>query len=212
MGSPEDKGDGVEYPQRLVYLPAFYMSKYLITQEQYKAIKYIKRKKPFRFKGSEKLPATEISWFDGKYFCEKLSKKAGRKYQLPSEAQWEYACRAGTTTPFYFGETITTDLANFNGHSSYGEAAKGICRRNPTIVGTFPPNAFGLYDMHGNVKEWCEDSWQFDKPELWVEGAFRVLRGGSHISNARQCLSASRSSGIPFENYFPNGLRIIHNI
>ncbi len=109
---------------------------------------------PSYFKGA-KLPVEHVSWNDAVQFCQKLSQKTGKNYRLPSEAEWEYACRAGTTTPFYFGETITPDLVNYNGNYPYSAASKGLDRAKTTDVGSFPPNAFGLYDMHGNVWEWC---------------------------------------------------------
>jgi serine/threonine protein kinase len=119
--------------------------------------------------------------------CEKLSQKTGKTYRLPSEAEWEYACRAGTTTPFYFGETITTDLVNYNGNSTYASAPKGQYRQQTTPVGSFPPNAFGLYDMHGNVWEWCQDHWHDNYNGAPTDGSAwtddndnrsRLLRGG----------------------------------
>jgi formylglycine-generating enzyme required for sulfatase activity len=118
---------------------------------------------------------------------------------LPSEAQWEYACRAGTTTPFYFGESITPDLVNYNGQYAYAAAPKGQYREQTTEVGTFPPNAFGLYDMHGNVWEWCEDDWQENYINAPVNGSalisrsdYRMLRGGLWFYNPGNCRSAFR--------------------
>jgi formylglycine-generating enzyme required for sulfatase activity len=122
---------------------------------------------------------------------------------LPSEAQWEYACRAGTTTPFYFGESITPDLVNYDGNYVYADAPKGKYRRQTTDVGTFPPNAFGLYDMHGNVWEWCLDDWVGNYNNAPTSGNVvtgrstntRVLRGGSWIDYAIFCRSAYRNYG-----------------
>jgi formylglycine-generating enzyme required for sulfatase activity len=124
-----------------------------------------------------------------------LSKATGREYRLPSEAEWEYACRAGTTTPFHFGETITTDLANYNGNYTYGSGSKGQYRKQTTDVGSFPANAFGLHDMHGNVWEWCQDTWHENyngaptDGSAWVdENANQnrmILRGGSWYNNPR---------------------------
>jgi formylglycine-generating enzyme required for sulfatase activity len=111
---------------------------------------------PSDFKG-EKRPVEKVSWDEAVEFCNKLSQKTRKTYRLLSEAEWEYACRAGTTTPFYFGNTITPDLANYNGNDPYGAAPKGLYRQQTTDVGSFPPNSFGLYDMHGNVWEWCSD-------------------------------------------------------
>ncbi|NEP81952.1 MAG: SUMF1/EgtB/PvdO family nonheme iron enzyme, partial [Okeania sp. SIO3B3] len=157
MGSPENEAEreSSESPQHQVTLQPFYMSKYPITQNQYQAIM---GNNPSNFKGGSR-PVEQVSWHNAVEFCQKLSEKTGKIYTLPSESQWEYACRAGTTTPFYFGETITSELVNYNGNYPYGNAPKGKYRQETTDVGSFPPNAFGLYDMHGNVWEWCLDVW-----------------------------------------------------
>jgi formylglycine-generating enzyme required for sulfatase activity len=138
-------------------------------------------------------------------FCARLSKFTQRQYRLPSEAEWEYACRAGTTTPFYFGETISTELANYNGNYTYGKGTKGQYRQQTTDVGSFPPNAFGLYDMHGNLWEWCLQEWVNNYNGAPTDGSARgdinslaenqqrLLRGGSWYDLARNCRSAFRS-------------------
>jgi formylglycine-generating enzyme required for sulfatase activity len=143
-----------------------------------------------------------VSWDDAIEFCARLSKATGREYRLPSEAEWEYACRAGTTTPFHFGETITTDLANYNGNYTYGSGSKGQYRKQTTDVGSFPANAFGLHDMHGNVWEWCQDNWHENyngaptDGSAWVdENAnqnIMILRGGSWFNYPWFCRSAFR--------------------
>ncbi|MBD2360242.1 SUMF1/EgtB/PvdO family nonheme iron enzyme [Anabaena minutissima FACHB-250] len=202
MGSPESEKnrDSDESPQRQVRVPGFFMGKYEITQEQYQAIMGIN---PSNFKG-EKRPVERVSWDDAVEFCEKLSQKTGKTYRLPSEAEWEYACRAGTTTPFYFGETITPDLVNYNGNFPYGSAPKGESRRETTNVGIFPPNSFGLYDMCGNIWEWCQDvyndSYQ-DAPRdgsAWLTSSDNdtrlLLRGGSWNNYSWDCRSASRAN------------------
>jgi len=146
-------------------------------------------------------PVERVDWYDVVEFCARLSKLTGREYRLPSEAEWEYACRAGTTTPFYFGETITGELANYDASNTYAEEAKGEYRQQTTPVGQFPPNAFGLYDMHGNVWEWCADTWHdnYDGAptdgSAWIENGDdnrSPPRGGSWCSNPDSCRSASR--------------------
>ena len=215
MGSPEDELErrSDEGPQHEVNISAFLMGRYPITQGQWKAIvdnvPKIKRdlkSNPSRFKGDDR-PVERVSWYDAVEFCARLSKYTGRNYGLPSEAQWEYACRAGTTTPFHFGETITTDLANYNGNYTYGQGTKGKSREETTPVGSFEvANAFGLYDMHGNVREWCEDD-RHDNYEgapndgsPWLSGnqdatkhTTKVTRGGSWYNYPRRCRSAYRN-------------------
>ena len=161
-----------EKPQHEVTVKPFYMGKYQVTQAQWKALAALPKEKrdldvaPSYFKG-ENLPVERVSWYDAEEFCARLGKKKGKEYRLPSEAEWEYACRAVTPpifkeersyTPFHFGETITGDLANYRATNTYAEEAPGEYRTETTVVGSFPPNGFGLYDMHGNVWEWCQDN------------------------------------------------------
>ncbi|MEG4070745.1 formylglycine-generating enzyme family protein [Microcoleus sp. Pol11C2] len=198
MGSPatEERREEGESPQHQVTVPAFYAGKYPITQAQWQAVM---GNNPSYFKG-EKRPVETVSWEDAVKFCAKLSQQTGKKYRLLSEAEWEYACRAGTTTPFHFGETITSDLVNHNGSSPYANAPKGLNRRKTIDVGSFPPNAFGLYDMHGNVWEWCSDEWYENyngtptDGSSWEPGTdnIRLLRGGSWSYCAVFCRSAFR--------------------
>jgi formylglycine-generating enzyme required for sulfatase activity/uncharacterized caspase-like protein len=200
MGStPDETGrQESEGPQRIVNVPAFFMGKFEVTQEQYQQII---GKNPSDFQG-KKRPVEQVSWNNAIEFCKKLSQQTGRTYRLPSEAEWEYACRAGTTMPFYFGETITTDLVNYNGNYIYGDAPKGKNRNQTTDVGSFPPNAFGLYDMHGNVWEWCQDDWHDNYANApndgnaWTSqgGDLKLLRGGSWGFNPGYCRSAYRNS------------------
>ena len=227
MGSPEGEGFDSEKPQHEVTIESFFMSKYQVTQAQWKAVAnlpQIKRQlkpEPSNFEGSDR-PVESISWYDAVEFCARLSNHTGREYRLPSEAEWEYACRASTTTPFHFGETITSELVNYNAEYTYGAASKGEYRGETTPVGSFKvANAFGLYDMHGNVSEWCLDDWR-DRYEnaptdgsAWVDNIEnnnhipvrgdnliqmlrdnskpQVLRGGSCFSNPQSCGSAFRN-------------------
>ena len=156
---------------------------------------------PCRGRGARR-PVENVSWHDGREFCRRLSLLAGQTYDLPSEAQWEYACRAGTTTPFCYGPTITTGLANYCGEQPpYLAEPPGVYRHGTTKAGAFPPNAFGLYDMHGNVWEWCADTWHDgydgapadDSP--WEDGGedhYRVARGGCWHDGPDLCRSAVR--------------------
>jgi formylglycine-generating enzyme required for sulfatase activity/uncharacterized caspase-like protein len=199
MGSPPGQRGRSENeePQHTVNVPSFFMGKFEVTQEQYQQVM---GKNPSYFEGAKR-PVEQVSWNDAVEFCKKLSQKTGRTYRFPSEAEWEYACRAGTTTPFHFGETITTELANYNGGYPYASAPKGKNRGQTTEVGSFPPNAFGLYDMHGNVWESCADTWHSNYKgapsdgSAWIDNdnPLRVLRGGSWFSSPKLCRSASRS-------------------
>ncbi|WP_427157748.1 SUMF1/EgtB/PvdO family nonheme iron enzyme [Aliinostoc sp. HNIBRCY26] len=214
MGSPDGEGYDNEKPQHQVTVPGFFMGKYPVTQEQYQAIMGTN---PAQFKG-EKRPVESVSWDDAVEFCQKLSQKTGKTYRLTSEAEWEYACRAGTTTPFYFGETITPDLVNYDGNYSYGDAPKGKYRQQTTNVGIFPPNAFGLYDMCGNIWEWCQDiynnSYQGAPTDgsAWLTGSdnsLRVLRGGSWYLNPVYCRSANRNYVYRVNRYNFIGFRVV---
>ncbi len=197
MGSPESEegSDDSERPQHQVTIPSFFIGKYQLTQAQYQAII---GSNPSEFKG-DKRPVENVSWNEAVKFCERLSEKTGKTYRLPSEAEWEYACRAGTTTPFYFGESITPDLVNYDGNHPYSSAPKGEYREQTTDVGSFPPNAFGLYDMHGNVWEWCLDNWVDNYNNAPTDGSavtsssnYKVLRGGSCFDLPENCRSARR--------------------
>ncbi len=210
MGSNEADD---EKPIHRVNLSAFYMGKYAITQEQYQAVMGTN---PARFKGSNR-PVEKVSWDDGMEFCQKLSQRTGNKYSLPSESQWEYACRAETTTPFCYGETISTDLANYDGNRTYGKGLKGKYREQTTSVGDFPPNAFGLYDMHGNVWEWCLDTWHENyngaptDGSAWIENDnhSHLLRGGSWDNDPVNCRSSCRNGLARVIRYNYCGFRVV---
>ncbi|MFN5952825.1 MAG: formylglycine-generating enzyme family protein [Dolichospermum sp.] len=214
MGSPENEArrKDNEGPQHQVTVPSFFMGKYPVTQAQYQAIM---GNNPSYFKGRN-CPVEQVSWNNAVAFCEKLSQKIGKTYRLPSEAEWEYACRAGTTTPFYFGESITPDLVNYDGNYPYASAPKGWYRRQTTDVGFFPPNAFGLYDMHGNVWEWCLDDWVDSYNNAAIAGSAvtsssksKLLRGGSWYFNPVYCRSAFRDYVFAGFDSYDLGFRVV---
>jgi len=225
MGSPADETgrSEAEGPQHLVQLQGFFMSQTLITQAQWRALAMGKPAKsgqerltkldpdPSGFNGDQR-PVEQVSWHEAMEFCRRLSQRTGRHYTLPSEAQWEYACRAGTTTPFHFGATINMELANLNGKFVYEDGEKGEDRKQTTEVASFPANPWGLYDMHGNVWEWCLDHWHDnyagapedgsvwhndDANENQDEYRRRLLRGGSWLNHPGNCRSAYRSTNHP---------------
>ena len=198
MGAPENEEGSLteERPQHEVTVQSFFMGKFPVTQAQWKAIASLPQvnrhlnPEPSYFKGKNR-PVEMVSWYDAVEFGERLFQKTGRKYRLPSEAEWEYAIRAGTTTPFHFGETLKSDLANYNNNA-----------KETTTVGSFPPNAFGLHDMHGQVWEWCADEWHDSYKGAPSNGSarhssgnqnFSPLRGGSWGHRDSFCRSAFRS-------------------
>jgi len=223
MGAPkgEDFFDD-EKPQHRVTVPDFFMGRYPVTQAQWRRVADLEqvsrelKPDPSRFKG-DKRPVERVSWDDAVEFCERLSRQTGRIYRLPSEAEWEYACRAGTTTPFYFGKTITTELVNYNGNA-FGDGPKGESRGETTDVDHFGiANAFGLCDMHGNVWEWCQDTWHGNYEgaptdgSAWVTGddSRHVLRGGSWAYFPGGCRSACRDYIEPGGIYDFIGFRVV---
>ncbi|NEO77609.1 formylglycine-generating enzyme family protein [Moorena sp. SIO4G3] len=225
MGSPEtEEGHrDSESPQHQVAVKSFLMGKYPVTQAQWQAVADLPqvnrelKRDPSHFKGKNR-PVERVSWDDAVEFCERLSQYTKRPYRLPSEAEWEYACRAGTTTPFHFGETITTEFANYNGKYTYGSGSKGKYTQKTTPVGSFGVgNDFGLYDMHGNVWEWCADHWHSNYKgaprdgSAWLDESDndnkndnkrRLLRGGSWVDDPGICRSGSRY-------YFNPGLWLV---
>jgi formylglycine-generating enzyme required for sulfatase activity len=227
MGSPgnEPERSEDEGPQHEVTLGAFWMAQTPITQAQWRAVagwqKVGRDLEPdlSNFKGANR-PVEQVSWFDALEFCRRLSQRTGQRYGLPSEAQWEYACRAGSTTPFHFGATLTPELANYNGNHVYGNGPKGTYREQTIDVASFPANGWGLHDMHGNVLEWCEDhrheSYNFapgdDQPWLIPAAAddeLRLLRGGSWGDFPRHCRSAVRFHFRPDDADVDVGFRVV---
>ncbi|MDO4629655.1 MAG: formylglycine-generating enzyme family protein [Planctomycetia bacterium] len=220
--------DGVEY--RFRYCPAgtfmmgedstahrvtltkgFWMLETEVTQAMWESVM---GNNPSEFKGAQN-PVECVSWDKCQEFCRKLSQKLGGSIKLPTEAQWEYACRAGTTTPFNFGSTLNGDKANCNGNYPYGTSTKGTCHGKTVAVKSYAPNAWGLYDMHGNVWEWCQD-WYGDYPTNSVtdptgpnSGSNHVDRGGSWNFIAEHCRSACRNISSPEYRGYYLGLRVL---
>ncbi|WP_346293795.1 formylglycine-generating enzyme family protein [Sphaerothrix gracilis] len=225
MGSPDREPERLsrEGPQHSVTVPTFLMGRYPVTQVQWRAVAAYPQVKrslnpdPSHFKGGDR-PVECVSWNDAVEFCQRLSIKMGREYRLPTEAEWEYACRAGTTTPFHFGETITTEVVNYRG-DAYGNGPRGERRGKTTPVGSFPANAYGLHDMHGNVWEWCLDHWHENYESAPSDGGTqlssgrrkleRVRRGGSWDRDARNCRSAFRVRNYPGITIDDLGFRVV---
>ena len=188
-----DRGDRLQ----VTLTKPFYMSKYDVTQEQYEAVM---GKNPSRTEGA-KLPVTNVSWNDCQEFIKKLNTKTDGSYRLPYEAEWEYACRAGTTTAYSYGDNLTKSDANIDGESI-------------KAVGSYRPNAFGIYDMHGNVSEWCEDWYgslqdgEVTDPKGPATGESRVLRGGAFNYNVSYAHSSYRLNYSPTTRVFVNGFRL----
>jgi formylglycine-generating enzyme required for sulfatase activity len=201
MGSPAiEPGRQDDEIQHEVTLSAFKMSKYPVTYEQYDIFcEATGRKKPWGFDRGN-MPVSQVTWYDAKAFAEWMG------CRLPTEAEWEYAARANTTTPFYTGDCITSEQANFNGKEPYTNCEKSENKGKPLPVGSFPPNAFGLYDMHGNIWQWCSDWYGeyniIDKlnPKGPKTGTHKVDRGGGWYDPAWRCRSAYRAGGDPPEN------------
>jgi formylglycine-generating enzyme required for sulfatase activity len=239
MGSPRSEQEQYKKDSRLggdwaaqeiqhevAITKGFYMSVYAVTQEEYEIVT---GKNPSWFSATgggkenvaglntRRFPVDTVSWSDATEFCRKLSQKEAKTYRLPTEAEWEYACRAGTKTAFSFGDTISTDQANYNGNAVFGNGQKGVYRERPMPVGSFPANAFGLYDMHGNVNQWCQDWYDYNyyrksprnDPVNETGSEMRVLRSGSWGSYPGVCRSANRSGSTPDYRNRTIGFRVV---
>lgn len=209
----EPKSLDRERPLHPVKVDNFFLGKYPITQAQWRIIAGLPKiqrelpPNPSYFKGDNR-PVDCVSWWDAVEFCDRLSAYTGKAYRLPSEAEWEYACRGKTTTPFSFGATLTSELADYLSTYAYAAETGGNYRQGTTAVGSFMPNRFGIYDLHGNVAEWCADYWHETyrgapgNSKAWVKGGnpqWRSLRGGSWMSDPAHCRSAHRS-GYPADS------------
>ncbi len=225
MGSDESDR---EKPIHEVQLKEFLIGKYAMTNAQWQTVMKAKgsANKDKKFQGDLQ-PVVGVSWHESREFCKKLAQHSGREVRLPTEAEWEYACRAGTTTPFAFGKTVTPDQVNYDGNHPYGNAPKGKYREVTVNVDSFKPNAWGIYQMHGNVWEWCLDEWHDsyqDKPEqlkkqgnqTWGDltmddndNRYRLLRGGSWLDFAFVCRSSYRGRGNARSQDGSFGFRVI---
>jgi formylglycine-generating enzyme required for sulfatase activity len=234
MGSPKTEErrkayDGREEPQHEVRIDyAFAFGKHAVTFAEWDAAiaAGAKLEKPSdQGWGRDRRPVTNVNWNDARAYIAWLNGKLGLEgradaYRLPSEAEWEYACRAGTTTPFSFGATISTAQANYDGNYTYGAGKKGEYRGWITPVGSFPANAFGLHDMHGNVWDWCEDAWNANYKgapndgSAWLTGdaSQRVLRGGSWDGVPQGLRSAVRLRGDPTVRDISSGFRVARTV
>jgi len=192
-----------ECAPQCVDIEALYLSRTPVTQNQWRAVAELPPVSrelalaPACFTGDDH-PVECVSWHDAQEFCKRLSLDSGRNYRLPTEAEWETACRAGTTSAFHVGATLTSEFANYSALHAYGTEPPGTYRRSTTPVAQFAPNAHGLYDMHGNVWEWCSDAWQDNFIDRGVhasigESAHRALRGGSWADAPAKLRSASRT-------------------
>ena len=232
MGSPSGEYDrDFDETLRSITVSSFYIGKYEVTQREYRRIM---RSNPSNFKGNN-LPVESVSWFNAIDFCNRLSHKEGlipvysfdgekiiwdrnaNGYRLPTEAEWEYACRAGTTTPFNTGNNITSQQANYDGNFPYHDNPQDAFLQTTTVVGSFPANLWGLFDMHGNVFEWCWDWYgNYQRNDLIDpagndSGAYRVIRGGSWANSAYAVRSAYRGIYIPNSGNERIGFRLARN-
>jgi formylglycine-generating enzyme required for sulfatase activity len=236
MGSPRNEPERIAEEARhpVTISRPFYLGVYEVTQEEFQKVMGTETRAVFDGKngGGPQHPMDNLQWTDAKAFCQKLSdtpqeRSAGRSYRLPTEAEWEYACRAGTTSPFYFGDSLSSAQANFNGNYPY-QAEPGKYLRRTTPVGSYPPNAFGLYDMHGNVAEWCADWYDPDYyqnspdqdplgPPVGVlsddfENYYLVARGGSWLDDGRACRAAHRQRAMHRNRYWWIGFRVVCDV
>ena len=226
MGSleTEESRNDAESPQHLVTVKSFFLGRYPVTQEQwrivaetYDRVNIELKPDPSIFKGGKR-PVEQVSWYEAQEYCDRLAKKTKRPYRLPIEVEWEYACCAGTTTPFYFGNTISTELANYDGNFTYANGVKGEYREETIDVDHLKiANAWGLCDMHGNVWEWCQDHWHDNyegAPEdgsAWLadnSDAPRIRRGGSWNTNPNLCQSMCRNAKVSDIRHNTLGFRV----
>lgn len=225
MGTPKSRRGGRDNIQHRVRITQpFYLGVYEVTQVEYEQVM---GKNPSSFHAladhdTKRFPVEMVTWDAAIDFCKRLSsqaeeRQAGHTYRLPTEAEWEYACRAGSTTEFCYGDSLSSRQANFDGFLPYGKASRGPNLQRPAVVGSYPANEFGIFDMHGNVYEWCADKYKKDyyqdSPVNDPQGPklgepLRVLRGGGWNGIARLCRSADRYYDVPTRTYNDYGFRV----
>ena len=196
MGSPatEPEREADENQQKVTFEKGFWLSRFETIQWQWKEVM---GETPSAFVGTNR-PVDSVGWDEMQQFIEKLNQEYGGGFRLPTEAEWEYGCRAGTTTPFHYGATLSSAQANYNGTISYNNGQVGEFRQSTTNIGSFPPNAWGLYDMHGNVCEWCQDRFDSETDDSLAPGLeSHVLRGGAWNYEPRYCRAAFRDRRTP---------------
>jgi formylglycine-generating enzyme required for sulfatase activity len=216
MGTPADEPgrEPGETPHRVTLTRAFFLGQHEVTQAEWQLVM---GDNPSHFQDcGPDCPVERVSYFDVRAFIDRLdARSGGSHFRLPTEAEWEYACRAGTITPYYTGRILTTDQANFNGRFPMPGAPLGIDRGHPTPVGTFPPNAWGLFDMHGNVWEWTEDrhcpypDGPVADPVGTCAAEKRVIRGGSWHFDANSARCGLRYDHRPQDRGFSLGFRLV---
>ncbi len=218
-------GSGEEVPGRQIdevlhdvnLTRGFYLGRFEVTQEEWVEVM---GNDPSQFSAcGSRCPVETVNFFDIQQFIQRLGERsAGHRFRLPTEAEWEFACRAGTTTPFSTGENLTSEQANFDGKYPYDGAPAGIFRGSPAPVGSYPPNPWGFHDMHGNVWEWCQD-WYGPYQEGEVidplgpaNGELRVIRGGSWLFDGNSARSALRYTHAPEDDGFSLGFRLVREV
>ncbi|MBN8215601.1 MAG: formylglycine-generating enzyme family protein [Spirochaetes bacterium] len=212
MGSPETekKRDRGEHRHRVTLTTPFLIGETPVTQALFKAVM---GRNPSFFKDGEK-PVEQVSWAAALEFCQTLSDRVGREFRLPTEAEWEYACRAGTRSAFHFGPSLDSRRANFDGGAPYGKGKKGPALEGTTVVRRYPANPWGLYDLHGNVWEWCHDFLgaypraPLTDPMGPGRGDERIVRGGSWGCSGDLCRCAARNSLTPWFERSTVGFRL----
>jgi sulfatase modifying factor 1 len=211
MGTPADEKerDGDEFQREIEVEAAFYLAETEVTLGLWEEVMGADPEHPH---ANRELPAGGISWHRAQEFLVRMNKSHGPGWRLPTEIQWEYACRAGTTTPFSFGVELTPHQANYNGQSPYAHGERGLRRDQPIPVRSLPANPWGLYEMHGNLWEWCEDPYVFEpvtgQPLTQSEGGSRVIRGGAFTSQGKRVRSGHRDGYPPSSAGEKYGFRI----